>query len=325
MARMVFVTKVSFGIQSINPDIRRAIRMPASLKKTEALCTAIAGHIPIINADFITGLPGQSLADVDADLAYAIAHPQINAVSTYLLTPGAAPALFADVTAGAVAAVPDHVLQARMRLHSYTTLQQAGWVRRGTNTYLDRARVPTHWLDTIPGHECIGAAHYDDFLMAFGAQAIGTAPGLRFENIVNIHQWQDAIEAGGFGFSPTKSAIMHQRDMSLWTFPLFYQGLEKNRLEAMREAGVLDGRQLATLEQFINEGLVVERADRYQLSILGEVFMGHLVRLLKTPQGQQVLDDYIDEGYRIADALKAGTLARTNAANDRQTVLERLA
>lgn len=121
------VTKLSFGIQSIDPDIRHSIRMPRSLRKVEDICEHVGGRIPIVNADFITGLPGQTLKHVDDDLVYALEHPVLNAVSTYLLTPGAAPSLVADVKGGRAPSVPAHDLQARMRLHSYTTLQQAGW------------------------------------------------------------------------------------------------------------------------------------------------------------------------------------------------------
>lgn len=318
------VTKLSFGIQTINPEIRRHIKMPTSIRKVEEICDYVGGAIPIVNADFITGLPGQTLKDVDADLAYALAHPIINAVSTYLLTPGAAPSLVADVTSKRVPQVPTHVEQARFRLHSYSTLYQAGWVRRGTNTYIDPATVDRQLLNSIPGNECIGSAHYDTFLVAVGAQAIGCAPGVRFENTVNIDEWMKAVNSGGFGFNHRKSALVHQRDMSLWAFPLFHQGLSRHRLDEMKDQGCVSQQQIETLNELVLEGLIIERAEGYKLTVLGEVFMGHVVKLLKSGEGQQVIDRYIDEGYAIADAINSGVISQDNAANDRQIVLERI-
>ncbi|QUS58704.1 radical SAM protein [Pseudovibrio brasiliensis] len=318
------VTKLSFGVQSINPQIRANVRLPRSMRKVEELCEYVAGQIPIVNADFITGLPGQTLADVEGDLSYALKHPVINAVSTYLLTPGAAPSLVADVKGEKVPHVPTHKEQAVMRLHSYSTLQQAGWVRRGTNTYVDRASVDQTVLDHLPGNECIGAAHYDTFLIAAGAQAIGSAPGVRFENTVDINHWKAAIGNGEFGFNLRKSALHHQKDMSLWTFPLFYQGLKKDRLHAMIEDGDVDASQLSTLQDLIDEALVIESDEDYRLSILGEVFMGHIVRLLKKEEGQKVIDEYIHEGFKIGEAIHSGVINSDNTANNRQNVTERI-
>lgn len=122
-----------------------------------------------------------------------------------------------------------------------------------------------------------------------------------------------------------KSAQANQRDMSLWTFPLFYQGLAKSRLQAMISSGDVSNEQVSTLRDLVAEGLIVERANGYKLSILGEVFMGHIVRLLKKPEGQKVLDAYISEGYAIGNAILQGKITQDNEANDRQTVIERMA
>ncbi len=318
------VTKLSFGIQSIDPAIRQSVRMPRSLRKVDEICAKVAGEIPIVNADFITGLPGQTLKHVDDDLVYALNHPVINAVSSYLLTPGAAPSLIADVKSGKVPTVPTHELQAHMRLHTYTTLQKAGWVRRGTNTYMDREAIASEVLENIPGNECLGAADFDTFLVAAGAQAIGSVPGVRFENIVDIGRWMASIQAGGYGMNLKKSAIGCQKDMSLWTFPLFYQGLSRPKLHSMIAAGDVSQAQVNTLRELVAEGLIVEREEGYTLSILGEVFMGHLVRLLKKPEGRELLDAYISEGYAIGSAIKNGKIAQSNRANDRQTVINEL-
>lgn len=318
------VTKLSFGVQSFSPDIRRNVRLPASTKKVEEICNHVAGQIPIINADLITGLPGQNFSIVSDDLHYAIEHEVINAVSTYLLTPGVAPSLIADVKSKFAPKLPTHTQQAHFRLHSYSCLTKAGWQRKGTNTYMDPSSIAPGTLDFIPGNECIGAAHYDSYLIAAGAQAIGSAPGVRFENTVNIDNWMSEIQAGGLGFNLKKSGLHHQRDMSLWTFPLFYRGLEKWRYNEMLEGDILSERQTATLWRFVEQGLVYETKDSFQLSILGEVFMGHLVHDLKTETGQSVLDEFIDEGYAIADAINSGLISQVNSANDRQTVMNKI-
>ena len=76
--------------------------------------------------------------------------------------------------------------------------------------------------------------------------------------------------------------------------------------------------------RFGEQGLVYETKDSFQLSILGEVFMGHLVHDLKTETGQSVRDEFIDEGYAIADAIKSSLISQVNSANDRQTVMDKI-
>ncbi len=298
--------------------------MPRSLKKVEEICQYVGGSIPIVNADFITGLPGQKLSDVDKDLEYVLNHKFINAISTYLLTPGAAPSLVADVKRGWAPQVPSHKEQALMRLHSYTTMQQAGWIRKGTNTYMDPKEIQPAILEAIPGNECIGAAHFDTFLIAAGAQAIGSVPGVRFENTVNIDKWLESVADGEYGFNLKKSALSNQEDMSLWTFPLFYQGLKKDKLSKLISSGYVSNSQISVLNDLVSEGLIVEKENEYKLTILGEVFMGHIVKLLKKEEGQEVLDDYIAEGFMIGSAINDGLIDQENSSNDRQTVLDRI-
>jgi len=313
------VTKISYGLQVLDPKLRRHLHMPSNYeKKQNYLIDMVSAKVPIINADLITGLPGQTLDHVNNDLYALINHPAINAISSYLLTPGAAPALVADVQSENVPAVPSQVEQARMRLHTYSTLQANGWVRRGTNTYIDPQAVDPVELNKVSGHECIGGRMYDSFLVGFGAQAISSIPGIRLENIVDINRWKQNIDAGGIGINLRHSTIAHQYDMALWTFPLFYDGLPECVYRDLIENNRLSVKQIERFESFIRDGLIVQWGKYYRLSIIGETFMGHIVRELKSDEGKVILDEYIDEGYQLAEAVNSGVIDRSNSLNDRQ-------
>ncbi len=147
------VTKASFGIQSLNAQVRRSMRQPRTLRHLEQVLAWINGRIPVVNADLMTGLSGQDLGIVLTDLHALMNDERINCISSYLLTPGAAPSLLAAIEAGKIPAMPSFPLQALMRLHTYSTLRRQGWIRAGTNTYINPERVSPEHIALLAGNE----------------------------------------------------------------------------------------------------------------------------------------------------------------------------
>lgn len=316
------VTKASFGVQVIDPTVRRYLQMPSTLRNMEATCEKLSKGVPIINADLVTGFPGQSINSVVSDLKYFINHPLINSISSYLLTPGAAPKLVADIESGAIPKAPSQEEQALFRLHTYSTLIRNGWVRKGTNTYMDPKKIDPKTLSLVAGNECIGARRYEDYLIGCGAQAISSIPGARIENTVDVDKWMDSAEKNIHSFALEKCSLDPQKDAALWVFPLMANGLLKNEYEDLKNSNVITNTQIESFESYIEEGLIVDNNDTYTLSITGEVFMGHLVRGLKKPEDQAVLDDYISEGYVLGTLLVDNKIPRNNIINDRQRAKE---
>jgi len=318
------VTKVSFGLQSLDPAVRGYMRQPKSLSALHRALDWIDGRIPVVNADLMTGLPGQTRDGVAADLDTLMEEPRISAISSYLLTAGAAPALLAAVEAGTIPQLPAPLEQALMRLSTYGAFRRAGWVRHGTNTYVDPKRIDSAVLARLAGDECIGASRYETFLVGVGPQAVGSLPGVRVENIVDIEAWCAAVRRGEPPLYLPKCSTTAQRDIGLWTFPLRWEGLPYAALDAMRSSGAVSARQLATLSAFGREGLIVAGAEGYALSLLGEVFMGHLVRDLKGEASRAAVDAYVREGAALGSAIASGRTRDGNQANNRQRVLHSL-
>ena len=312
------VTKASFGVQSLHPDVRHHMRQPKTLKHLETVLRWIDGRIPVVNADLITGLPGQTLQIAQSDLQQLMQDHRIHAISSYLLTPGAAPSMLAAMEQQIVPPMPSHRDQALMRMHTYGTFLRAGWLRKGTNTYVDPNRIDPEIIDRIAGNECIGARQYDAFLIGAGPQAISFLPGARVENHVNIRAWAEAVENGEHPYHLPKCSDVHQQDTALWVFPLRWEGLPKSLLHRMQSSNALTERQQQTLAEFENEGLVIQTENGYVLSILGEVFMGRLVRELKGKEGQEAVDQYIQEGRELGHAIAKGTVPDDNESNNRQ-------
>lgn len=313
-----YVTKASFGVQSLDPTVRHNMRQPKRVIHLDRVLNWIDGRIPVVNADLITGMPGQDLSIALNDQKQLMADSRINAVSSYVLTAGAAPALIAAMETGKIPPMPAASEQALMRLHSYATFLREGWIRRGTNTYVDPSQIPSEVVSMIAGNECIGASHYEDFLIGVGPQAISFMPGVRAENLVDIKAWAQAIDNGTSPFHIAKCSDVHQYDTALWVFPLRWEGLERSHFDALVQNNRLSDEQLQLWNQFVKEGLIVESNSQFRLSIRGEVFMGRLVRDLKQAEGQHAVDQYIAEGHSIGKAIAEGRLDDENAVNNRQ-------
>ena len=253
-----------------------------------------------------------------ADLEALIDEPRIGGISSYLLTPGAAPALVAAMEDGTIPPYPGPQAQALMRLHTYTTFLRRGWQRRGTNTYVDPARISPAVLARLAGDECIAGGRYESFVLGVGPQAVSILPGARVENLVEIEAWCEAMERGQPPWFLPKCSDVHQRDLALWCFPLRWEHLPRPRLDCLREHGAQHEAQLRTLAGLVEQGLVIEHEDRYELSILGEVFMGHLVRDLKQVAPRRAVDDYVSRGNALGRALSRGLVPAGNLANNRQ-------
>ncbi len=144
---------------------------------------------------------------------------------------------------------------------------------------------------------------------------------MRAENTVDIEEWIRAAERGEHSFCLPKCSTAHQKDTALWAFPLRWEGLPQHRFDRMIANRALTDEQAHTLEAFVDEGLVLHGDDGYRLSILGEVFMGHLVHDLKQTPGRRAVDDYIAEGRALGEAISRGRIRDENRANNRQFAL----
>ncbi|QTF07181.1 radical SAM protein [Brenneria izadpanahii] len=313
------VTKASFGVQILNPTIRKYIKMPQRLRKFDEVSAQLRKTIPVVNVDLMTGFPEQSLDDVMSDLEYFINHPSINCISSYLFSQGSAPAFIADVLAGHIPTPPTEEHHANLRLHTFSTLQRHGWRRYGTNTYIDISDVPVQDLQKIKGNECLGAHAYNDFLIAVGASAVGYFPGLRVENKTNLDDWINDVKRGRLPYDLFKCSLDKQKDMALWGFPLNYHGLKKSVYEDLVREGIIDQTQQDAFRDFISQGLIRLGSDGvYNLTITGEVFQGHIVKGLKKQRDQSVISEYIQEGRKLAELAASGVITVENALNNRQ-------
>ncbi len=179
--RRAGVTRLSLGVQSFQPHLLAALDRAATPAQARQLvvCARAAGF-ENLSIDLIFGIPGQIAADLEADLAEAIA------------------------------AGPDHISWYELELKPGTKLARAGTPAfdedEGADAYrrivggLEEAGYG--WYETAnfarPGRECRhslaywGAADY----LGVGVGAVSTVGGRRWRNAAGLDAYIAALSAG---------------------------------------------------------------------------------------------------------------------------------
>lgn len=179
--RAAGVTRASFGVQSLQPHLLRALDRGATPRQArEAVACAREIEFDSVSIDLLFGVPGQSPEDLEADIAEAAALGADH-VSWYELEfkPGSA-------LARAGTAPPDEDDTADAYERIVAALEGQGY----------------RWYETAnfarPGHECrhsLGYWHGADYV-GLGVGAVSTHAGRRWRNAPGIDRYAAALAAG---------------------------------------------------------------------------------------------------------------------------------
>ena len=284
-------TRLSLGIQSFSPGLRAALGRAVTQEEiTESLeALRLAGWVEW-NLDLVFGIPGQTWADVQADLSAALAAAPPH-VSLYDLTytarysrrlltrrgarkhavpvPGAQEEPHEPALA---AAAPGAESSARAAAEAFAEERYAQAVGMLVDAGYERYEVSNF---ALPGHECRHNQAYwlgEDYL-GLGASAVSTVAGVRRTNPTTV--------AGYLGGAAPELEDIDERKR---LFEKAMLGLRTSRGVDEREVGsVLDA---AALERLLRQGCVERRYGRIRLNP-GFVDVGNsiIAALLEPPEG----------------------------------------
>jgi oxygen-independent coproporphyrinogen-3 oxidase len=156
------VTRVSIGVQSFDPRalaVLERIHSPADVPRA---VECVRQRIDNVSLDLIFGVPGQTLADWDADLKRALAL-EPDHVSTYGLTYEKGTPLWKQRRRGLVTAL-DEDAELAQYLHALDTLAAAGYRRYEVSSHARPSREcehnRTYWANWAYFGFGVGAARY---------------------------------------------------------------------------------------------------------------------------------------------------------------------
>ena len=190
------VKRVSLGVQTFAPQIQQAIGRVQPLTDIEnAMASLRLRGIDAINFDLMYGLPGQSLADLDATLDETIRlAPSRVALFGYAHLPAMIPRQRRIDASN----LPDHKLRFEQAELGFKRLTDAGYLPIG----FDHFALPTDPL-AIAANEGRVNRNFQGFtdddtsiLLGFGASAISKFPDLIIQNEKRAGHYRDLIGEG---------------------------------------------------------------------------------------------------------------------------------
>jgi len=177
------VTRISLGVQSFNPRLLDALgrqHSPAVVRR--AFDTFRAAGCGNINLDLIFAVPGQSLADWQADLRKAIALAPEH-LSTYCLTFEEDTKLWVKLSQGIFRR--DIATEANLYRFTWETLESAGYPQYEVSNFARPGYACRHNLDTWRMGTWRGV----------GPSAASQWQGHRWCNPANLDQWLAGLDA----------------------------------------------------------------------------------------------------------------------------------
>ncbi len=175
--------RISFGVQSFDEDVLRALGRNHSPEQAEAAVAEAIGQFVTVNLDLIYGTPGESMASWQATVDRALGLEPEH-LSAYALTVERGTALSGEINAGAPAPDPDD--QADKYEHLVERAPQARLVRYEVS----------NWCR--PGHHCrynLSTWAMGEFI-AFGIGANDYRQGRRSRNVRRLDAYLQRVAAG---------------------------------------------------------------------------------------------------------------------------------
>jgi oxygen-independent coproporphyrinogen-3 oxidase len=253
------VNRVSLGVQSFNPDNRHRLgRRDGGASVTEAVTRLRDGGIDNFNLDLIYGLPGQSLAAWEQDLAAAVALAPAH-VSAYALTlePG-------TPLAAQKLELPEERLLIRCWRLAGAYLADHGLPRYEISNYAGPDRVCRHNVRVWRGAR-FGAA---------GPAAAGFLEDVRFSNVADLSAWLNGVPADLDRLAPAERAaeilVTGLRLVDGWESGCFRRATGFDFVALRGDA----------LEQLAAEGLLVFTKDHVRATERGLLLADYVARSL---------------------------------------------
>jgi coproporphyrinogen III oxidase-like Fe-S oxidoreductase len=266
--------RISFGVQTLDPVIRRAVGRGEDLEDYDRLVEllAVRPHIPF-NVDMMVGLPNQTIESAISDLhrvsAWGIGSLD---VYSYWMVPGTK--LWEGVTGGRKASPTYGARLLDFRVAAKHAMSELGFKAVAAEAHV-RTDINNFMKTTFGGGgNALGTA------LAFGPSANGFLNGTYFRDVPDLEQYLDAIDRGLLPFqcSTKIDLATAQRRAAL-------MGIQ--RLTIPRAAIDTNSSRRKIVGRWLEQGLADEKDESYDLTEWGAVWFNQM-QLEMMPLGQRL-------------------------------------
>lgn len=257
------VNRVSFGIQSLDDDLRRRIGRGDDVADYADLFATARQRWPAlsINTEIMAGLPEQTLESLERDLQQLVRwSPNSLDILYYVLMPGTK--LQRLVTLGRRGG-PDlgaNMLAARALINR--VMADAGYEQRTGEVFVRDDR------DLFTRASFGGSRHRLNTVLALGPSAFGLVAGTAYQNAPDLAAWTAAIVGGRMPIERAEALSVETARRRAQLFSV---------LELRPELAVFDrGRDRRLLARWARDGLIELGPDGARLTPTGMLWYNHL-------------------------------------------------
>ena len=259
------VNRLSFGVQSFDDRLLRAIgRIHTAAQAAEAIALARASGFTNVSLDLMYGLPGQSLADLQASVAQALSlQPEHISIYGLQLEEGTA---FAKMQELGKLHLPGDELTEQMYDYMTQELPAHGYVRYEISNFARHGFASRHNL-----------SYWQDVpYLGLGAAAHSYLEHQRWQNTADIAAYIAQVEAGA---SPRTMEEAATREIAMEEFAFLAlrtaTGISRARFQ-QRFGVCLDSIYGAVIGELVRQGALVSEGDCVHLTARGAQY-GNLV------------------------------------------------
>ncbi len=269
--RVAGVTRISLGAQSAtDTSLRLAGRLHTADDTVNAVLSAHEAGFDAISCDFITGLPDESIKDIDEVLNMVNTLP-LNHVSIYALSVVSG-TRFGELFRRYPERFPDDEIERRMTHHLVAGLESAGFLHYEISNFAHPGAESRH--NTVYWEA--------DPYLAAGPSASSYMGGIRRTNPLSIDKWLRHLyteEGGPFG-AATIDEIVDEDAARVETVILglrLLRGVSRSVFQE-RHGVPLDTLYFQTIESLIAKGLIDDDSEYIRLTSRGFDFADEVAR-----------------------------------------------
>lgn len=255
--------RISFGVQSLDPVVRKTVGRGESLEDYDRLVELLAArpHIPF-NVDLMVGLPNQSIESAVDDLrrtaAWGIGSVD---VYSYWMVPGTR--MWDGVTGGRKVSPTYGGRLLDFRLAAKQTMNELGFKAVAAEAHV-RTDINNFMKTTFGGGgNGLGTS------LAFGPSGNGFLNGTLFRDVPDLAQYLDAIHRGMLPFQ-----CAHTLDLPTAQRRAALMGIQ--RLNVPRAAIDVSSSRRRIVDRWIEKGLAVEGKESYDITEWGAVWFNQM-------------------------------------------------
>jgi len=288
-ARESGCNRISFGVQTLDPQLRKLMNLTASLDQVYELVARSKRLFPTVNFDMIVGYPGQQEADVVRDMRAALALGVGN-VSLYPLDYIATMPSFLDkIREGKVPAPPRSEERWRLFHVARSILAETYVAQNMYNFGVPGSKPCTYMFEILYGG-------YFDQCIGLGAGAYTMVKGLAYMNSQSEHEYVSKLQTGASVVARASPGQAYEKSYVYMAKRLWASTAEADELG-------ISATILPKLEALEAAGLLSRTDREYRLTSAGEaVYAQMMIGLLSDAQRRL----YERACARMADQLNWG-------------------